>query len=97
MSAVPDDFAQEVAEQFERIRDLAQHGLSADQLHSRDAREWFRSLLRVVGEIRDECKSMERSLSDRADAERILTPSEIAEAAKISRAALYKRRPTAEK
>lgn len=92
MAAVPDETADQAREVLQRIRDLAQHGLSADQLHTRDDREWYRSLLRVFGDIREECISAERKLSDQADAGEILTPSQIAEAARISRGTIYARR-----
>jgi hypothetical protein len=58
----------------------------------RDDREWYRSLLRVFGDIREECVTAGRKLADEADEGRILSPSQIAEAGRISRAALYKRR-----
>lgn len=92
MAEVPDAITEDVRARLERVRDLAQHGLSADQLHQRDDREWYRNLLRVFGDIREECITAERGLSKRADEEKILTPSQIAEAARISRGALYKRR-----
>jgi hypothetical protein len=97
MAAVPDDQAERIRERLELIRDLAQHGLSADDLHQRDDREWFRSLLRVFGDVRIECEAAERELSGVADAKEILSPSEIAEAARISRGAVYKRRNLREK
>lgn len=92
MGAVPERTADDVRERLERIRDLAQHGLSADPLHKHDDRQWYRTLLRVFGDIREECVTGGRKLADEADAGHILSPSEISEAGRISRAALYKRR-----
>lgn len=92
MTAVPQNQVDLVRERLRRVRSLAEHGLSADELHQDDLREWYRSLLRVFGDIRIECEGAERQLSSDADSLKILTPSQIAEAAKISRAAIYKRR-----
>lgn len=96
MGEVPTKSAADVRERLKRIRDLAQHGLSAEQLNHGDDREWYRSLLRVFADVRDEGVAAERMLADEADAGRILSPSQIAEAARISRAALYKRRDARE-
>ncbi|MFF6860328.1 hypothetical protein ACFY9H_33725 [Streptomyces bacillaris] len=92
MSAVPQDQVDQVRENLQRVRNLSAHGLSADELHSDDLREWYRSLLRVFGDIREVAEEAERQLSQDADSLKILTPSEISEAARISRGAVYKRR-----
>lgn len=92
MDGFPDDLSRQVVQQLEHVRDLAVHGIAIDQLNARDQREWFRGLLRVAADMRDASRQMERILSDHADATKILSPAEISEAAKISRAAVHKRR-----
>lgn len=92
MAVRKDTVKDDARARLERVRDLASYALTAEQMNRSDDREWYRTLLRAIGDMRDECIAMERTLSEKADAGKILTPSEIAEAAKISRAALYKRR-----
>jgi hypothetical protein len=92
MAAVPKDQADQVRTQLTRVQNLAAHGLSADELHTDDLREWYRSLLRVFGDIREVVDEAERQLSSDADQLGVLSPSEISEAARISRGAIYKRR-----
>lgn len=92
MATKTDPIKEEVRQGVERLRDLASYALTADQVNRNDEREWLRTVLRAVADMRDECTALERRLSDHADSKKILGPSEIAEAAKISRTALYKRR-----
>lgn len=92
MTSVPAEIADEVRGQLERIREMAEFGLSADQATRSDERQWYRTVLGAVGKILAEAQSTERNMSGRADDEKIMTPTEIAEAAGISRAAVFKRR-----
>ncbi|MEU3228472.1 hypothetical protein ABZ695_35695 [Streptomyces sp. NPDC006976] len=93
MSEVPEDIADQAKDRLTAIQQLVKYGLASDARHRGDEREWYRTILRTVADLRDECRSLERELSSRADADRVLGPSEISEAARITRAALYKRRP----
>lgn len=92
MGTVPAKLAKSTRAHLERVRMLAEYGLSADQANSADARAWLRSVLQAVGDISQECKKAEPELSEFADSSRILSVSEIAEAAKVSRETIYKRR-----
>jgi len=78
--------------QLERIRDLANYGLSSDQANRQDPAEWYRTILRAAGDVREEAKILERRLSDEALEKKVIGPTEIAKAARITTAALYKRR-----
>lgn len=77
---------------LERIRDLATYGLMSDQTNRPDPTEWYRTVLRAAADIRDEAKALERELSEEALASKAIGPTEIAKSARISTAALYKRR-----
>ncbi|MEW1616592.1 MULTISPECIES: hypothetical protein [unclassified Streptomyces] len=92
MTAVPETQADQAKDRLEKVKELVSYGLLADRANRGDQREWYRTLLRTAADARDQLRLLERELSDRADAEKILTPSEIAEAGRITRAALYKRR-----
>lgn len=92
MAGVPNKVADQAKDRLTKCQELVQYGLLADRANRGDEREWYRTLMRTVADMRDQLRVLERELSDRADAERIMTPSEIAEAARITRAALYKRR-----
>ncbi len=92
MSAVPAKLATDTRARLERVRALAEYGLSADQANSSDARAWLRSVLQAVGDISQECKQAEPELSEYAEKQKLLSVSEIAEAAKVSRETIYKRR-----
>jgi hypothetical protein len=92
MKPVPDTTAEQARRQLERIRDLAIYGLTADQANRRDSPEWYRTILRAAADIREESRDLERTLSDEADATKALSPTEISRAARISTAALYKRK-----
>nr|WP_173294604.1 hypothetical protein [Streptomyces sp. X335] len=92
MTGVPDTVSDQAKDRLEKMRDVLIYGLLADKANRHDQREWYRTVLRTLADVRDQCRSLERELSDRADTEKVMTPSEIAEAAKITRAALYKRR-----
>ncbi|MET9366189.1 hypothetical protein ABZX93_35545 [Streptomyces sp. NPDC006632] len=92
MSGVPETVADQAKDRLEKVQKLVAFGLLADEANRHDQREWYRTLLRTAADAREQLRFLERELSDRADTEKILTPSEIAEAGKITRAALYKRR-----
>src|SRR5690625_2702920 len=92
MSAVPDQAADEARAQLQRIRDLAEFGLSADHATREDERQWYRSVLGAVGKILTEVQEAERNLSTRADNNRVLGPKEIAELAGLTESAIFRRR-----
>lgn len=92
MTEVPETSADQAKDRLEKVKELVSYGLMADRANRHDQREWYRTLLRTAADARDQLRLLERELSDRADSEKILTPSEIAEAGRITRAALYKRR-----
>ncbi|MFE6668885.1 hypothetical protein ACFVFH_35645, partial [Streptomyces sp. NPDC057697] len=89
MSAVPKKTADQAKRQLERLRDLAVYGLTADQANRPDAAEWYRTILRAASDIREESRSLERTLSDEALESKCLSPTEVSRAAKVSTAALY--------
>jgi hypothetical protein len=92
MTTVPKKLSDQARNHLERIKELADYGLSAERMHHEDPAEWYRTILRAVADIRDESRTAERELSDSADKTKCLSPTEISRAAKISTAALYKRR-----
>ncbi len=92
MPPVLPEVADEVRAQLQHVRDMAEFGLSADQATRDDEGQWYRSVLGAVGKILTEVQEAERNLSTRADTEQIMTPTEIARTAGISRAAVFRRR-----
>lgn len=82
---------------LDRIEQLLTLARAADQAEAGNPAEWTRALLRALSDMREESKAAERSLSDYAHEHELLSPTEISKAAKITRAALYKRRPTSAK
>lgn len=91
MSINPEMIA-EIKTQLARIERLSAVGKSLADLHEEDPREWYRSLLRTFADIRRESDDMCRHLATSADAQKLLTAAQIADAGRISRAAIYKRR-----
>ncbi|MFI1801983.1 hypothetical protein ACH427_32275 [Streptomyces sp. NPDC020379] len=89
---VPQQTADQAVCDLERVRDLAIFALAADRTIRSDPAEWYRTVLRAVADIRDAARDTERALSDQAQADAVLTPTEIARAARLSTAALYKRK-----
>lgn len=84
--------ADQAKRRLERIRDLAAYGLMSDQTNRPDPAEWYRTVLRAAADIREEAKALERQVSDEALTSKALGPTEIAKSARISTAALYKRK-----
>ena len=92
MKAVTKKSGDQAKRRLERIRDLATYGLMSDQTNRPDPAEWYRTILRAAADIRDEVKELERQVSDEAFGSKALGPTEIARSARISTAALYKRK-----
>lgn len=92
MKPVAKKTADQAKGQLERIQNLAAYGLSSDQANRSDPTEWYRTILRAAGDIREEARALERKLSDEAFESRVLGPTEIAKAARVTTAALYKRK-----
>lgn len=94
MAKVPAKTAKDARTSLERIRDLAEFGLTADRANSGDEREWFRTVMRAFGDIFEESQEARRKLTDEADRRKVLTPLQISQAAHISREIIYQRRRT---
>lgn len=93
--AINPELVELTTSQMDRIVRLAQLGKSLADLHQDDPREWYRSLLRSFADIRDESEDIGRELAKEADRVGLLTPAQIADASRTSRAAIYKRRKSA--
>ncbi|MFD7615308.1 hypothetical protein [Streptomyces sp. NPDC059828] len=76
---------------IQALSELVSYAANADRVMYKDRAEWFRNLIRATMEISDEAKKLETELSARAVQEKVLTVTEVATAAKISRQAVYAR------
>ncbi|WP_407841864.1 hypothetical protein ACE1OC_41565 (plasmid) [Streptomyces sp. DSM 116496] len=68
-----------------------EHAQRAHELNAKDQREWARTILRSLSDIAQDADQMAVILTANAVHHKVLTPTEAAEAALISRNAVYKR------
>ncbi|MER6195742.1 MULTISPECIES: hypothetical protein [Actinomycetes] len=70
---------------------LLEYAKQADQVHENDQREWARTMIRALSDIAQDADQMAVLLTANAVHHKVLTPTEAAEAAHVSRNAIYKR------
>lgn len=74
-----------------QIEQLLDYAKRADQIHSKDQREWARTMIRSLSDIAQDADQMASLLSANAVHYKVLTVSQAAEAALVSRTAIYNR------
>lgn len=94
MIPIPEELTTDARERLQKIRDLADFGLSSDRAFGDTPRnrEWMRSILQAFGGIMEECRVIEPRLTEFSDSSKLLSVTEIAEASGVSRETIYKRR-----
>ncbi|WP_433860283.1 hypothetical protein [Streptomyces kronopolitis] len=73
------------------LSELISYAAKSDRVTYKDRAEWYRNLIRTAMEISAEAKKLETELCARAVQEKALTVTEVSNAAKISRNAVYAR------